>query len=98
MQLNELRTANDLLDDAHSLAARYEHDGSLLVQGALENTVDVASGGRISRLLSAAEAYVSCHHPARNRWTARRGADQPSPLSRYARPVANCSGVVYAAS
>lgn len=38
MRLNELRTANDLLDDVHRLAARYEHDGSLLVQGALDST------------------------------------------------------------
>ena len=37
MQLNELRAANDLLDDAHKLATRY-HDACLLLQGALDNT------------------------------------------------------------
>ena len=38
MRLNKLHAANDLLDDAHRLAARYEHDGCLLIQGALDTT------------------------------------------------------------
>jgi hypothetical protein len=58
MRLSEIRAANDLLDDPHKLAARYEHDGCLLVRGALDRTTvatitaEAASalrGGRTSR-------------------------------------------------
>jgi hypothetical protein len=73
LRLNELRTANDLLDDTHRLAARDEHGGSLLVQGALESTTiaditdEAASALRRcgEGCLVAVANRLACHRPVR---------------------------------
>ncbi len=66
MQLSELSSANDLLDDPGALAARYQHDGCLLVRRSIRPSALAAIADQVTSVL---EHWGVAHQRDGVRWT-----------------------------